>query len=60
MPYRDRQVRVIYAAGNGGQIVMAVPELDLVIAFYSGDFGHAAALTAQRVYVPQYILPVVN
>jgi hypothetical protein len=39
---------------------MAVPELDLVIAFYSGDFGHAAALTAQRVYVPQYILPAVN
>lgn len=60
MPYRDRQVRVIYAAGNGGQIVMAVPELDLVIAFYSGDFGHAAALTAQRVYIPQYILPAVN
>lgn len=60
MPYRERQVRVIYAAGNGGQIVMAVPELDLVIAFYSGDYGHAAALTAQRVYVPEFILPAVN
>lgn len=60
MPYRDRQVRVIYAAGNGGQLVMAVPELDLVIAFYSGDFGHRAALTAQRVYIPEFILPAVN
>ncbi len=60
MPYRGRQVRVVYAAGNGGQIVMAVPELDLVVAFYSGDFGHPAALTAQRVWVPEYILPAVN
>jgi CubicO group peptidase (beta-lactamase class C family) len=60
MAYRDRQVRVIYAAGNGGQLVMAVPELDLVIAFYSGDFGHRAALTAQRVYIPEFILPAVN
>ncbi len=59
-PYRGRQVRAVYAAGNGGQIVMAVPELDLVIAFYSGDFGHRAALTAQRVYVPEFILPAVN
>jgi CubicO group peptidase (beta-lactamase class C family) len=60
LAYRDRQVRVIYAAGNGGQIVMVVPELDLVIAFYSGDYGHAAALTAQRVYVPEFILPAID
>jgi CubicO group peptidase (beta-lactamase class C family) len=60
MPYRDRQVRVVYAAGNGGQIVMAVPELDLVIGFYSGDYGHRAALTAQRVYIPEFILPAIN
>lgn len=60
MPYRGRQMRVIYAAGNGGQIVMAVPELDLVIALYSGDYSHPAALTAQRIWVPEYILPAVN
>ncbi|MGD9968120.1 MAG: serine hydrolase domain-containing protein [Hyphomonadaceae bacterium] len=60
MPYRGGEVRAIYAAGNGGQIVMAVPELDLVIGFYSGDYGHRAALTAQRVYIPEYILPAVS
>jgi CubicO group peptidase (beta-lactamase class C family) len=32
-PYRDRTVRAFFAGGNGGQIVMGVPELDLVIAF---------------------------
>lgn len=58
--WRGREVRAVYAAGNGGQIVMAIPELDLVIGFYSGDFGHAAALTAQRVYVPEFVLPAVN
>jgi CubicO group peptidase (beta-lactamase class C family) len=60
LPYRGGQTRVIYAAGNGGQIVMAMPELDLVIAFFSGDYGHRAALTAQTVYVPQHILPAVS
>lgn len=59
-PYRGRQVRAVYAAGNGGQIVMAIPELDTVIAFYSGDYGHSAALTAQRVYVPEFILPAIG
>jgi hypothetical protein len=39
---------------------MAVPELDLVIAFFSGDYGHRAALTAQTVYIPQHILPAVS
>jgi CubicO group peptidase (beta-lactamase class C family) len=59
-PYRGGQVRAVYAAGNGGQIVMAIPQLDLVIAFNSGDYAHAAALTAQRIYIPEFILPAVS
>jgi CubicO group peptidase (beta-lactamase class C family) len=59
-PYKGRTVRAFYAAGNGGQIAMAVPELDLVIAFYGGNYSQAIARLAQKVFVPQYILPAVN
>ena len=27
-PYKDRVVRAFFAAGNGGQAIMVVPELD--------------------------------
>jgi CubicO group peptidase (beta-lactamase class C family) len=60
-PYADRTVRAFYAAGNGGQIVMAVPDLDLVIAFYGGNYadGNIAAIP-QREYVPRFILKAVG
>lgn len=59
-PYKGRTVRAYFAAGNGGQIVMAVPDLDLVIAFYGGNYNDPAAFISQNVYVPEHILPAVN
>jgi CubicO group peptidase (beta-lactamase class C family) len=59
-PYRDRTVHAVYAGGNGGQVVMAIPELDLVIAFFGGSYADMATFTSQRVYAPQYILPAVR
>jgi len=59
-PYKGRTVRAFFAAGNGGQVVIAIPELDLVMAFYSGNYADAVASTSGRIYVPQYILPAVN
>lgn len=37
--YRGRKVRAVFAGGNGGQISMAIPELDLVIAYTGGNYG---------------------
>lgn len=37
--YRGRKVRAIFAGGNGGQVSMEIPELDLVIAFTGGNYG---------------------
>lgn len=58
-PYNGRTVRAFFAGGNGGQMVMGIPELDLVLAFYGGNYNDPALFVSQRVYVPQYILPAV-
>lgn len=59
-PYKGRTVRAYYAAGNGGQIVMAIPDLDLVIAFYGANYNDPSLFIPQNVYVPQHILPAVT
>jgi hypothetical protein len=46
--------------GDGGQIVMGVPELDLVVAFMGGKYGDVPLLlSTANVYVPA-ILPAVE
>jgi hypothetical protein len=42
---RDRKVgyrtyRTFQAAGNGGQLVIGVPELDLVVTFMGGNYNN--------------------
>lgn len=59
-PYKGREVRAFYAAGNGGQIAMAIPELELVIAFMGGNYSDRAARIPQEKYVPEMILPAVE
>lgn len=58
--YKDRTVRAYYASGNGGNYVMAIPDLDLVMAFYAGSYNDAGGRKATDVYVPQYVLPAIN
>jgi CubicO group peptidase (beta-lactamase class C family) len=59
-PYKDRKLRAYFAGGNGGQLVMVVPDLDLVIATYGGNYADRVSLVLQQEYVPQYILPAVR
>ncbi len=59
-PYKGRNIRAFFADGNGGQVVMAIPELDLVMAFYAGNYNDVGGRTAKSLYVPQYILPAIN
>ncbi len=46
-----------HASGNGGQFSMFIPELDLVIATYAGNYADPGGFYALRELVPKYILP---
>ncbi|MGH9871276.1 MAG: hypothetical protein ACRD9S_02285 [Pyrinomonadaceae bacterium] len=60
-PYKGRTIQAFYAGGNGGQVVMVIPELDLVIAFNGGNYNDVPVLFAsQRIYVPEHILPAID
>lgn len=58
--YNGRKIRAFFAGGNGGQVSMAIPDLDLVIAFTGGNYSDASTFRAQRTFVPDYLLPAVT
>jgi CubicO group peptidase (beta-lactamase class C family) len=60
-PYEGKTVRGYFAAGNGGQIFMAIPQLDLLITFLGGNYSDGETLRIpQRVLIPKHILPAVK
>ena len=56
----DRSVRAHFMAGNGGQIAMLVPELDLSIAFNAGNYSDSVMVRIQNELIPEYVLPAVG
>ena len=54
-PYQSRTVRAFFAGGNGGQVFMGIPELDLVIGFTGGNYSDRV-----RISVPEYLVRAVN
>jgi CubicO group peptidase (beta-lactamase class C family) len=59
-PYRGRKVHAFFAAGNGGQVYMGIPDLDLLIAFTGGNYADRVLFRVQRNFVPEDILPAVH
>jgi CubicO group peptidase (beta-lactamase class C family) len=60
-PHRGRTVRAYFAGGNGGQTLLVIPELDLVIAMFAGNYAdYARTIGMQRTVVPRDILPSVD
>ena len=59
-PYKDRTLHAFMALGAGGQTVTVVPELGLVIAIYSGNYGSRVQLDITHHYIPRYIMPAVR
>ena len=55
-----RKIYSYFPAGNGGQVYIGIPDLDLLIAFTGGNYADAALFRPQREFVPQDILPAVH
>jgi CubicO group peptidase (beta-lactamase class C family) len=60
-PYKERTVRAYFAAGAGGQGIVVVPELDLVVAHFGANYS--APRGPGRFFaefVPRHVLPAVR
>jgi len=55
-PYNAGTVRTFAALGNGGQIVMAIPKLDMVVALYAGSYNDDSDSWEMKI-ISQYVLP---
>ncbi|HEX6746548.1 MAG TPA: serine hydrolase [Longimicrobium sp.] len=58
-PYAGRTIRAYFASGNGGQYVMVIPELDLVIGANGGNYNDRAGFQTVVDLIPRVILPAV-
>lgn len=60
-PYKGRQLRSFAALGNGGQVTLVIPELDMVVQAHSANYATARLTRAfQADLFPNYILPAVR
>jgi CubicO group peptidase (beta-lactamase class C family) len=57
--YNGRKVRAFLAGGNGGQVFMGFPDLDLVVGFTGGNYNDSP-VPSQRELLTQYLLPAVT
>ncbi len=48
--------QAFYAGGNGGNYIIGIPELDLVIVFMASNYNQSVQHETKYDYVPQYIL----
>jgi CubicO group peptidase (beta-lactamase class C family) len=55
-----RKLFAYFPGGNGGQVAIGIPDLDLVVTFTGGNYADAVLFRSQREFVPQDILPAVR
>ncbi len=57
----NKEISYYWAGGNGGQLIIVVPELDLVVGFTGGDYTDFQKYLLWEIeYLPKYILPAVK
>ncbi|HYI10712.1 MAG TPA: serine hydrolase [Thermoanaerobaculia bacterium] len=59
-PYKDRKVRAFHAGGLGGQAVVVIPQLNLVIATFGANYNSAGNYYVQLEIIPKHVLPGVR
>jgi CubicO group peptidase (beta-lactamase class C family) len=58
--HKGRKLHAFFPGGNGGQVYIGVPELDLLIAFTGGNYADGVMFRSQQEFVPKDILPAVR
>ena len=58
-PFRGNTLRAHFMGGNGGQIAMLVPALQLSIVFNAGNYSDRVGFRIQEDLIPNYILPAI-
>ena len=54
----DKTYRLYEAGGNGGQFVIAIPELDMVVGFTAGNYGDFPVwYKFMTDLIPKYVIP---
>lgn len=59
-PYKGRTVHAYYAGGNGGQTVIVIPELDMVLSTWAGNYASLVGLKIQEELIPRFVLPAIK
>ncbi|HUQ98275.1 MAG TPA: serine hydrolase [Gemmatimonadaceae bacterium] len=59
-PFRGETVEGYFASGNGGQLVMAIPKLDMVVTIFAANYQDSAGLIPQQQLIPKYVLPALE
>ena len=59
-PYNGRTARAFYAGGSGGQAVVVIPQLKLVIATFGANYFSAGTYYVQLDVIPKHVLPAVR
>lgn len=57
-PYKGGTIRTFDALGNGGQEIIAIPKLDMVVALYAGSYADDSNSWETKI-ISQYVLPAV-
>jgi CubicO group peptidase (beta-lactamase class C family) len=58
--YRGKIIRAYHMSGNGGQFNVFIPDLDLVIGAWGGNYADRGGLVALTQLIPQEILTAVE
>lgn len=59
-PFKGRTVHAYYAGGNGGQSVVVIPELDMLVETWAGNYSSSTALRVREEIVSRFILPALK
>ncbi len=57
--FRGRPIQAHFASGNGGQVSVYVPDVDLAIAVMGGNYADRAGFYTIRELIPNWILPAI-